>query len=84
MTTEESSATSSKVKAVNQFFKTASKSDVESLQENILLTDRQETIFKMYYIQGKDVNFIADSLYISASVVCRELKTIRAKISPYL
>ena len=84
MTTEESSATSSKVKAVNQFFKTASKSDVESLQGNILLTDRQETIFKMFYIQGKDVNFIAYSLYISASVVSRELKTIRAKISPYL
>lgn len=84
MTTEESSTTSSKVKAVNQFFKTASKSDVDNVKGNILLTDRQETIFKMFYIQGKDVNFIADSLYISASVVSRELKAIRAKISPYL
>lgn len=84
MTTEESSTTSSKVKAVNKFFKTASRADVESVKENILLTERQETIFKMFYIQGKDINFIADTLYISASVVSRELKTIRSKISPYL
>ena len=84
MTTEESSTTSSKVKAINSFFKTASRADVDSIQEKILLTERQETIFKMYYVQGKDTNYIADFLYVSLSVVCRELKTIRAKIMPYL
>ena len=84
MITEESSATSSRVKKVNSFFRTASRSDVDKVKDSIILTDRQETIFQMYYIQGKDVNFIADSLYISASVVCRELKVIRCKISPYL
>lgn len=83
MTTEESSTTSS-IKKVNSFFKTASRSDVDNVKGNIILTDRQETIFNMYYLQGKDINFIADSLYISASVICRELKAIRCKISPYL
>lgn len=71
---------STKSKAVNSFFKTAIKSDVEKIKEEIILSDRQDRIFQMYYIQRKDRNFIADSLYISATVVDRELKTIRDKI----
>ncbi len=71
---------STKVKAVNSFFRTAIKSDVEKIKGEIILSDRQDKIFTMYYIQRKDRNFIADTLYISATVVDRELKTIRDKI----
>ena len=71
---------STKSKAVNTFFRTAIKSDVEKIKGEIILSDRQDKIFTMYYIQRKDRNFIADSLYISATVVDRELKTIRDKI----
>lgn len=71
---------SEKSKAVNIFFKTAIRSDVDKIKEEIILSDRQDKIFTMYYIQRKDRNFIADTLYISATVVDRELKTIRDKI----
>ncbi len=71
---------STRSKAVNSFFRTAIKSDVERIKEEIILSDRQDKIFTMYYIQRKDRNFIADTLYISATVVDRELKTIRDKI----
>lgn len=71
---------STKSKAVNTFFKTAIKSDVEKIKGDIILSDRQDKIFTMYYIQRKDRNFIADTLYISATVVDRELKIIRDKI----
>ena len=71
---------SEKSKAVNIFFKTAIRSDVDKIKEEIILSDRQDKIFTMYYIQRKDRNFIADSLYISATVVDRELRTIRDKI----
>lgn len=71
---------STKSKAVNLFFKTAIKADVDKIKDEIILSDRQDTIFTMYYLQRKDINFIADSLYLSASVVSRELKTIRDKI----
>lgn len=71
---------STKVKAVNSFFRTAIKSDVDKIKGEIILSDRQDKIFTMYYIQRKDRNFIADTLYISATVVDRELKTIRDKI----
>lgn len=71
---------STKSKAVNIFFKTAIKSDVDKIKDEIILSDRQDKIFTMYYIQRKDRNFIADTLYISATVVDRELRTIRDKI----
>jgi len=71
---------STKVKVINSFFAGADKADVDHIKEKIILTDRQDTIFQMFYIQGRDINFIADSLYISASVVNRELRRIRDKI----
>lgn len=71
---------STKVKAVNSFFANADKADVDTIKDRMILTDRQDTIFRMFYIQGRDINFIADSLYISASVVNRELRRIRDKI----
>ena len=67
-------------KAVNTFFRTAIKSEVEDIKDRIILSDRQDTIFQMYYIQRKDRCFIADTLSISPTVVDRELKTIRDKI----
>ena len=71
---------SSEAKAVNRYFKTAIKSDVDKIKSEIILSDRQDTIFTMYYIQRKDRCFIADTLCISPTVVDRELKQIRDKI----
>lgn len=71
---------STKVKTINRFFAGADKADVDQVKDKIILSDRQDTIFRMFYIQGRDINFIADSLYISASVVNRELRRIRDKI----
>lgn len=71
---------SSEAKTVNRFFRTAIRSDVEKLKEEIILSDRQDKIFTMYYIQHKDRLFIADTLFISPTVVDRELRRIRDKI----
>ena len=71
---------SESVKAINSFFRTAIKSEVDQLQEVLLLSDRQERIFRMYYIRKLDINFIADELGICSDVVNRELKTIRRKV----
>ena len=38
---------STKSKAVNSFFRTAIKSDVEKIKEEIILSDRQDKIFHM-------------------------------------
>ena len=68
------------VKKVNRFFKNCNKQDEQKLYDKMLLTERQEEIYRMYYLKDKDINFIADTLNVSSSVVAKELKIIRKKI----
>lgn len=74
----------STVTKVNAFFSHANKSDVEEIQKKIILSDRQNKIFEMYYIKKQNRGFIADTLYISQSVVSEELKSIREKMINFL
>lgn len=68
------------IKKINNFFKNAISSDIEKINKNIILSERQEIIFRMKYLQKKDINFIADSLNVCPMVVNNELKIIRKKI----
>lgn len=68
------------VKRINNFFRYCSKSDESLVYDKLLLTDRQDTIYKMYYRQDKDINFIADTINACPSLVDKELKIIRTKI----
>lgn len=72
------------IKFINSFFKNAIKSDIENVKNKIVLSERQEIIFEMYYIKDKNINFIADSLNICPMVINNELKTIRKKIARIL
>ena len=63
---------SQSVKQINNFFKTAVKSDVDVIREELLLSDRQLEIFNMYYIRRLDLNFIADTLGVSSIVISKE------------
>lgn len=75
---------SNQSKAVNDFFRDALRKDVDSLLENLVLTDRQNMIFMMKYVKGYDINFIADTLGCCSRVIQKELKKIRAKIAKHL
>ena len=68
-------------KRINRFFKDATKEDVNRLSDKILLSERQEKIFTMFYIKKHNINFIADSLFVSTMTINNELKAIRKKIS---
>lgn len=72
------------IKFINSFFKNAIKSDIENVKNKIVLSERQEIIFEMYYIKDKNINFIADSLNICPMVINNELKIIRKKIAKIL
>lgn len=72
------------VRQINSFFRTAIKSDIEDLHEELLLSDRQEKIFRMYYIRRLDLDFIASELGVSSVVINKELKTIRKKLAKSL
>ena len=68
------------VRKVNGFFKTALKDEIDSLQEKLSLTERQERIFAMFYIKRHDLNFIADTLNVCPQVIGNELRAIRRKL----
>lgn len=71
---------SNDIKRINTFFRTALKDDVDSLRARIILSQRQERIFDMFYVRKNDIGFIADSLNVCVSVVNDELRLIRGKI----
>ena len=70
-------------RAVNRFFCTAQRSDVEKILNSVLFSERQEQIFSMFYLKKKDVNFIADTLNYSPDTINKELRRIRDKIIPF-
>ncbi len=69
------------VKRINQWFRTATRADVNDLLSKIILSERQTRIFEMFYIKRQNIGFIADTLGFSERVICEELFMIRDKIS---
>ena len=67
------------IKNINNFFKKAVKKD-NKINNEIVLSERQQKIFEMFYIKKQNIDFIADSLCVCKMVVNNELKIIRIKI----
>lgn len=66
------------VKAINEFFRTAIKTEHDKVETELALTDLQTEIYHMFYRKGiKDKNAIASSLKVSRRKVERELCAIR-------
>lgn len=72
------------IKKINDFFRDAIKKDVDKINNELVLSERQQKIFEMFYIKKQNIDFIADSLCICKMVVNNELKTIRNKIAKIL
>ncbi len=71
-------------KRINDFFRKAIKKDVNDIESELILSDRQRVIFTMFYIQKKNIDYIADSLCVCKMVVNNELKAIRNKMAKIL
>ena len=69
---------------INSFFRGALRKDIDNIRNEILLSERQEKIFTMFYIQKKDIGFIADTLCVCRMVINNELKIIRGKVAKIL
>ena len=72
---------SATVKKINQYFKKATRADVNELLTKIILSVRQTRVFEMFYLKHQNIDFIADTLGCSPTVISEELKLIRDKIS---
>ena len=62
---------------INEFFRKAVKKDVDKIKSEIILSERQQQIFEMFYIKKQSIDFIADTLCVCRMVVNNELKIIR-------
>lgn len=72
------------IKTINNFFRKAIKKDIDEINSQLILSDRQKQIFEMFYIQKQNIDFIADSLCVCKMVVNNELKIIREKLARVL
>lgn len=72
------------IKKINDFFRNAIKKDVDKINNELVLSERQQKIFEMFYIKEQNIDFIADSLCVCKMVVNNELKIIRNKIAKIL
>lgn len=68
------------VRTVNAYFKIATRADVNELLSKIILSERQQRIFEMFYLKRQNIGYISDNLYISERVVSEELNIIRNKM----
>lgn len=68
------------IKKINSFFKDIDRKRLNFIQSKILLTERQEKIFDMFYIKDQNIDFIADTLFVSPMTINHELKIIRKKL----
>ena len=68
------------VQTVNAYFKIATRADVNDLLSKIILSERQQRIFEMFYLKRQNIGFIADTLGFSERVISEELEIIRHKI----
>lgn len=75
---------SATIKSINKFFKKAVKKDIEKINNEIILSERQQQIFEMFYIKKQNIDFIADTLCVCKMVVNNELKIIRKKLARIL
>ena len=72
------------IKRINEFLKKAVKKDIDKINSEIILSDRQMEIFEMFYFKKQNIDCIADSLCVCKMVVNNELKIIRKKIARIL
>lgn len=71
-------------KRINEFFRLATKAEVKEVKDNIYITDHLEKVFDMFYLQHKDIEFIAYTTGCSKAKINGDLKLIREKISRIL
>lgn len=72
------------IKSINNFFRNAIKKDVDKINNELILSERQQKIFEMFYLKKQNIDFIADTLCVCKMVVNNELKIIRNKIARIL
>jgi len=68
-------------KRVNEFFKLATKSEITKVKDELYFSDHLQKVFQMFYIEKKDIDFIAYTTNYSKGKIEADLRLIRRKLS---
>jgi hypothetical protein len=68
-------------KKVNRFFDEATKTEVEHLIDEMLISEHLKLVLKLRYIENKDINFIAYKTGYSKGKIEADLRKLRKKLS---
>ena len=68
-------------KRINRFFKIATKTELNNIKEEIILSDQEQKVFEMFYIEKKDIDFIAYTTKYSKGKIESDLRNIRKKLN---
>lgn len=71
-------------KRVNEFFKLATKSEISKIKNELYFSDHLLQVFEMFYIQKKDIDFIAYKTNYSRGKIESDLRLIRKKLNRFI
>lgn len=71
-------------KRINQFFKLATRKEVQEIKDEIYISEHLEKVFTMYYIEKKSIDYIADVTGYGVTKINRDLRLLREKINKLL
>ena len=71
-------------KQINKFFNEATKTEVENVQKELLITEHLKKVLEMKYIEGRDIEYIAYVTGYSRGKIEADLRRIRKKIAKLL
>lgn len=68
-------------KRINEFFKYATRNEVRQIKDNIYISEHLNLVFEMFYIQKKDIDYIAYTTGYSRGKIEADLRLLRRKLS---
>lgn len=71
-------------KKINQFFRLATRKQIQEIKGNVYISEHLEQVFTMYYIERKSISYIADTTGYGVRKINKDLKLIREKIEPFI
>ena len=71
-------------KKINSFYKTATKSEISKINNEINFSEHLYLVYTMFYIQHKDIDFISYSTGYSRGKIEADLRLIRKQLNKLL
>jgi len=68
-------------KRVNEFFRYATHQEVKVVKDNIYISEHLENVLNMFYLERKDIDYIAYKTGFSRGKIESDLRLLRKKIS---